>query len=131
MLTLHQINNIIDSEISLDISTKFVSKITNKCFIYSFIENFYKSNKIFDKETFVIALIYMNRYNTFLKLNNKNIKKILETCIILANKYSSEYEIIESGPLELHFLNCINWNLYVSENEYNIYKSNIEKFIKL
>ncbi len=129
MLTLYQINNIIDSNISCNVSHKIISTFTNKCYIYSFISNFYKDNKVFDKCTIIVAMIYTNRYNKICKLTNANIKPVLETCLILANKYCSDLEIQGSGPLEVHLLNTINWNLYISEEEYNYYQKVIMSLI--
>jgi len=67
-------------------------------------------------------MIYMNRYNKICKLTYANIKPVLETCLILANKYCSDLEIQGSGPLEVHLLNAINWKLYISEEEYKCYQ---------
>tara|TARA_Y100000741_G_scaffold346058_1_gene312046 strand:+ start:3419 stop:3817 length:399 start_codon:yes stop_codon:yes gene_type:complete len=131
MLTLQQLNNIIDSDVSFNIPYKILSVLNNRCFIYSFITNFYKNNKLLDKNTFTIALIYMYRYKQNSKLNFSNIKPVLETCLILANKYCSDFEIKDSGPLELYLLNKINWNLYISENEYNSFKQMISEFTSL
>ena len=131
MLTLYQINNIIKSNVSCNVSHKIISTLTNRCFIYSLITNFYKNNEIFDKRTIIVAIIYMNRYNKICKLTYTNIKPVLETCLILANKYCSDFEIKDSGPLELYLLNKINWNLYISENEYNSFKQMISEFTSL
>lgn len=131
MLTLQQLNNIIDSNVSCNVPYRILSVFNNRCFIYSFITNFYKNNEILDKSTFIIALIYMYRYKQNSKLNFSNIKPVLETCLILANKYSSDFEIKDSGPLELHLLNKINWNLYVSEKEYNLFKQMVCEFTSL
>ena len=128
MLTLQQLNNIIDSNVCCNIHHKIMNIINRKCFIHAFITNFYKSNQALDKSTFTIALIYMYRYNQNSKLNFTNIKPVLETCLILANKYLSDFEIKDSGPLELHLLSKINWNLYVSENEYSSFKKIISEF---
>ena len=73
----------------------------------------------------------MNRYNKKCKLIYANIKLVLETCLILANKYCSDFEIQDSGPLELHLLKAIDWNLYVSEEEYNFYKKSVKSLIDL
>ena len=130
MLTLYQINNIIDSNVSCNLSYKIINIFTNKCYIYSFISNFYENNKIFDKYTIVLAIIYMNRYNKICKLTYANIKQVLETCLILANKYCLDLEIEDSGPLEVHLLNELKWNLYVSEEEYDYYQKVIMSLIK-
>lgn len=131
MLTLYQINSIIHSNVSCNVSRKIISTFTNKCFIHSFISNFYKNNEIFDKRTIVVAMIYMNRYNKICKLTYTNIKPVLETCLILANKYCSDLEIEDSGPLEVHLLNLIQWNLYFSGEEYDYYKNVIMSLTNL
>lgn len=131
MLTLYQINNIIHSNVSCNVSHKIMNTFMNKCFIYSFISEFYKNNEIFDKCTIIAALIYMSRYNKICKITYSNIKPVLETCLILANKYCSDLEIEDSGPLEAHLLNVIEWNLYISEKEYNEYKKVIKSITNL
>ncbi len=131
MLTLYQINNIIDSNVTVNTPNRLLKAITNKCFIYEFIVNFYKSNEFLDKNTVISALIYLHRYNQKKKLNCSNIKHVLETCLILANKYLVDYEISSCGPLEGHVLNVIEWNLYISEKDYYHYKNNINSFIKI
>ena len=69
----------------------------------------------------------MYRYNKECKIIYANIKLVLETCLILANKYCTDFEIQDSGPLELHLLKTIDWNLYISQDEYNYYhKKTIE-----
>jgi len=131
MLTLQQLNNIIDSNISCNVPHKILNVINGRCFIHTFITDFYKCNEALDKNTFIVALIYMYRYKQNSKLNFTNIKPVLETCLILANKYCSDFEIKDSGPLEVHLLNKINWNLYVSEDEYNSFKQMICEFTHL
>ncbi len=130
MLTLYQINNIIKSNVSCNVSHKIISTLTNRCFIYSFITNFYKNNEIFDKRTIIVAIIYMNRYNKICKLTYTNIKPVLETCLILANKYCSDLEIEDSGPLEIHLLEVIKWSLYISDEEYKYYENIIMSISK-
>lgn len=123
MLTLNQINDIIDSKISMNRPAKILNLFSNRCFIYDYIKNFYRYNENLDKSTFIVAIIYVQRYNKVCKLTSSNIKPVLETCLILANKYCIDYEIMDSGPLESHLLNSINWNLYISETEFNHYKN--------
>jgi len=123
MLTLNQINDIIDSKISMNRHAKILNFFSSRCFIYDYIKNFYRCNENLDKSTFIVAIIYVQRYNKTCKLTSSNIKPVLETCLILANKYCIDYEIMDSGPLESHLLNSINWNLYVSEDEFNNYKN--------
>ena len=128
MLTLQQLNNIINSNVEYDVSTRLLSKFTNKCFICSFITNFYRCNPFLDKTALVAAIIYMYRYNKMCKLSFANIKPVLETCLILANKYCFDFEITDSGPLEIHVLKTIDWKLYISNKEYDLYYNSIKTF---
>lgn len=131
MLTLHQLNNIINSNITLNTTSKIIQKITNKCSIYTFIIDFYKSNNIIEMNIFIIGLIYLNRYAKLKYLNYSNVKQVLETCLILAIKYCvDEYEITDSGPLENHVLKVIDWDLYVKECEYKHFEQLINSCIK-
>lgn len=131
MLTLHQLNNIINSNITLNTTSKIIQRITNKCSIYTFIIDFYKSNNIIEMNIFIIGLIYLNRYAKLKYLNYSNVKQVLETCLILAIKYCvDEYEITDSGPLESHVLKVIDWDLYVKECEYKHFEQLINSCIK-
>ena len=73
----------------------------------------------------------MYRYNKVSKLTIVNIKPVLETCLILANKYCCDFEIENAGPLELHLLETIKWNLYITVNEYNDFEKHITQLINL
>ena len=48
-----------------------------------------------------------------------------------ANKYCLDFEITDSGPLESHVLNAIEWNLYVKDSEYEYFKNLINSYINL
>ena len=61
MLTLCQINNIIDSYVTIHTPRRFISPKRGKCFIYKFIHDFFKHNEVLDKSTVIIALIYLHR----------------------------------------------------------------------
>tara|TARA_Y100000992_G_scaffold302408_1_gene276437 strand:+ start:3670 stop:4071 length:402 start_codon:yes stop_codon:yes gene_type:complete len=129
MLTLSQINNILNSNVTINAPHKIFQKFTNRCSIYAFISDFYKCNKIFENSSVIVALIYLNRYTKVKSINYTNIKQLLETCLILANKYCLDYEITDSGPLESHVLSSIEWNLYVKESEYEYFKNLINSHI--
>tara|TARA_X000001036_G_scaffold105005_2_gene98144 strand:+ start:4053 stop:4475 length:423 start_codon:yes stop_codon:yes gene_type:complete len=131
MLTLSQINNILNSDVTVNTSHKIFQKFTNRCFIHTFITEFYKCNEMFERSSVVVALIYLNRYTKVKSINYTNIKQLLETCLILANKYCLDFEITDSGPLESHVLNSIEWNLYVKDSEYEYFKNLINSYINL
>jgi len=119
MLTMPQINNIIDVSIKNDKNTKG---------IYTMINQFFDTNNIFEKESIILTLIYLKRYkkNTN-NINKNNIKDLIETCLILSNKFICDFQISGSGPLENHVLDKINWNLYVYNDEYE----NVKKLTML
>ena len=130
MLTLSQINNIIDVNVVIKPSFKMFQKLSNKCYIHSFITGFYKCNEIFDKKSsIIIALIYLNKYGQSNTVNSDNIKQLLETCLILSNKYCADYEINDSGIFEIDVLKTLSWNLYVDENEYTYFEKLINSYI--
>ena len=132
MLTLCQLNNILDSNITINNTSRIFQIITNKCSIYTFISDFYRNNIILEKSSFIIGLIYLNRYEKIKYLKYSNIKQLLETCLILAMKYTiDEYEITDSGPLEIHVLEVIDWNLHIDESEYNRFENLINLHTKV
>lgn len=119
MLTMPQINNIIDVSIKNDKNTKG---------IYTMINQFFDINNIFEKDSIILTLIYLKRYkqNTN-NINKNNIKDLIETCLILSNKFICDFQISGSGPLENHVLDKINWKLYVDNDEYE----NVKKITML
>lgn len=110
MLTITNINKILNTSIKY-----------NDKKIYKMIEQFYNENEIFDKSSLVICLIYLKRYIESCKCIPKNIEDIIETSLILSNKFISDIEIKGCGNLEKDFLQKLEWNLFVNENEYNKY----------
>lgn len=119
MLTMPQINNIIDVSIKNDKNTKG---------IYTMINQFFDINNIFEKDSIILTLIYLKRYkqNTN-NINKNNIKDLIETCLILSNKFICDFQISGCGPLENHVLDKINWKLYVDNDEYE----NVKKITML
>jgi hypothetical protein len=118
MLTVSQINDILHIGIK---SNKNTEKI------YNAINKFYEYNTCFDKSSLIISIIYLDRYNNNAKITNKNIKDLIESCLILSNKFISDNEILGRGPLELEILEKIKWNLFVNKQEYDKF----EKLIPL
>ena len=81
MLTLNQINDIIDSKISMNRPTKILNLFNNRCFIYDYIKNFYRYNENLDKSTIIVAIIYVQRYNKVCKLTSSNhYKNVIMAC---------------------------------------------------
>jgi len=120
MLTVSQINNILNIDIKNDRCTRKV---------YNTINEFYNLNECFEKESLIISMIYLYRYNNYAKITNKNIKDLIETCLILSNKFISDTEISGCGPLELEILEKIKWKLFVDLEEYDKFKKIIPCFL--
>ena len=121
MLTVSQINNILNIDIKSDRHTKK---------IYNTINEFYECNKCFDKNSLIISMIYLYRYNNNVKITNKNIKNLIESCLILSNKFISDNEIIGRGPLEIEILEKIEWNLFINTEEYNKFEKIIPIYLR-
>jgi len=123
MLTISNINNILEFSFKDDKNTRG---------IYKMIINLFEDNDIFESDSIILTLIYLRRYkNSNSVIDNKNIKDLIETCLILSNKFMCDFEISGRGPLEKQVLNKINWNLYVDNHEFesvkNITNSNFIK----
>ena len=123
MLTISNINNILDFSFKDDRNTRG---------IYKMILNLFEDNDIFELDSIILTLRYLRRYkNSNSVIDNKNIKDLIETCLILSNKFMCDFEISGRGPLEKHVLNKINWKLYVDNDEFesvkNITNSNFIK----
>ena len=115
MLTISNINNILDFSFKDDKNTRG---------IYKMILNLFEDNDIFESDSIILTLIYLRRYkNSNSVINNKNIKDLIETCLILSNKFMCDFEISGRGPLEQQVLNKINWKLYVDNDEFESVKS--------
>tara|TARA_Y100000389_G_scaffold204201_1_gene255510 strand:+ start:4165 stop:4578 length:414 start_codon:yes stop_codon:yes gene_type:complete len=115
MLTISNINNILDFSFKDDRNTRGIYKMINDLFEY---------NDIFESDSIILTLIYLRRYKKSNSIiNHKNIKDLIETCIILSNKFICDFEISGRGPLEHQVLNNINWNLYVDNEEFESVKS--------
>ena len=119
MLSIYNINRILNINLKQD-------KNTNK--LYHYINDFYNDNDYFEKNSIILCLIYINRYKTKSEITEKNITRLIETCLILSNKFISDGEIIGKGPMELDFLETINWDLFVDEDEYNLFRDLVYSF---
>ena len=75
-------------------------------------------------------MIYLDRYNNNAKITNKNIKDLIESCLILSNKFISDNEILGCGPLELEILEKIEWKLFIDTDEYNKFEKIIPVYLR-
>jgi len=92
-------------------------------------------------ECFVMALVYIDRImkkqNDFV-ISKLNIHRLIVTSMMLAVKffddtyYSNAYyakvggvKAQEMNVLEVHFLRLIDWHLFVSPEEFELYKTNV------
>lgn len=109
-----------------------LSKILNiKCKdqkISKIIDDFYTQNNIFDKSSLVITLIYLKRYSEKASICSKDIEKIIESCLILSNKFISDIEIKSCGKLEEKIIKTLDWKLFIDLNEYNNFSKMIESY---
>ena len=94
-----------------------------------------------EESTFIIALMYINRLNKIGKiyLTPYNIHRIVFVAILLAIKYNEDlqydfnfYSMIAGIPmkelkyLESEFTCLIKFNLYINDEDYRDYKSNLD-----
>ena len=112
MLSVSDINKILNMNLKHD-------KYTNR--IYYEVSEFYRDNEFLERNNIIICLIYINRYKSKKEITEKNIKNLIETCLILSSKFISDCEIIGRGPMETEFLENINWDLFVDEEEYKLF----------
>ena len=115
MLTITNINKILNTNIKY-----------NDKKIYNMILNFYDDNEIFDESSLAISIIYIKRYLDSCKQIPKNIDEMIETSLILSNKFILDVDIKGCGNLEKDFLQKLDWNLFVNENEYIKYNNLIK-----
>jgi hypothetical protein len=109
-----------------------LSKILNiKCKdqkISKVIDDFYSQNNIFDKSSLVITLIYLKRYSEKVNISSKELEKLIESCLILSNKYIADIEIKSCGQLEEKIIKTLNWNLFIDVSEYNHFSKIIDAY---
>jgi len=96
-----------------------------------------------DNETLILSMIALDKLlkKNFL-LNENNIHKVIFICIMETHKYyndncyisNSDYakvcgiSINELLKMELEFMNIIDFNMFINEDEFNKYWNNIKKF---
>tara|TARA_B100000035_G_C20938586_1_gene526405 strand:+ start:264 stop:623 length:360 start_codon:yes stop_codon:yes gene_type:complete len=108
---------ITDSEFNIILNTN----IKNKS-VKTFVDSMYNNNKILDENSIILALIYLDRYNRTKKINNKDILDLLETAILLSNKFLLDLEILDKGKYEKDLINALEWNFFVTDEEFINYK---------
>ena len=131
-----------NKEDKFNIAKPFEVKTIPSISIYDFIERLSKYSKVSD-ETFILTLIYIDKICHFYKinLNYYNIHKLFLASFITNIKYHedemysiklyakiggvSHKEIIN---LEYEFMKLIHFNLFVYEDLFNKYKSNLINF---
>jgi hypothetical protein len=74
----------------------------------------------FKMPSLIVSLIYLKKYSKINKVTNENIVNIFTSCIILANKFLEDINIHSKNINELHIIKTLDWNLFVSEDEYFI-----------
>ena len=135
-------DNTVNKEDKLIISKPFEVKTIPSITIYDFIERLSKYSKVSD-ETFILTLIYIDKICHFYKinLNYYNIYKLFLASFKTSIKYHED-ELIsiklyakiggvshkEIINLEYEFLKLIQFKLFVNENLFNKYKSNLIDF---
>ena len=66
----------------------------------------------------IIALIYVKRYFKCQGISSRNLEEIVRACISLANKFLLDCDVIDNNKMELEIIKKLNWNLFVSEEEF-------------
>ena len=120
----------------------FTVKTIPSITIYEFIERLSKYSKVSD-ETFILTLIYIDKICHFYKinLNYYNIHKLFLASFITSIKYHEDemyslqlyakiggVSLKEIINLEYEFMKLIQFNLFVKEDLFNKYKSNLINF---
>ncbi|CAI2361337.1 unnamed protein product [Moneuplotes crassus] len=124
-----------------------VSRLSVK--ISSFVSSFYKHYSIVSYSSFILSLIYIDRFlksqkiNNFMELTKFSITRLFLVGIIVAMKYHEEYyiennyffkhaskycsifDVKELNELERIFLKTIDYRLKVSQKELNKYLNSV------
>lgn len=131
-----------NKEDKLIITIPFTVKTIPSITIYNFIQRLSKYSQVSD-ETFILTLIYIDKICHFYKinLNYYNIHKLFLASFITSIKYHEDemysiklYAKIGGVPhkelihLEYEFMKLIQFNLFVNEDLFNKYKSNLINF---
>ena len=76
-----------------------------------------------EKNIIILALIYYNRYLDQEKKSIINKNNIYNSCLSLANKFLIDNIVVKNNNLELFILKKIDWNVFVTCNEFNKWNS--------
>ena len=82
-------------------------------------KDFYNKNSI-EEAIFIISLIYIQRFYSKDKISSRNLDEVIRSCLSLANKFLLDCEIKTSTKMETDVITKLNWNLFVSKEEYYI-----------
>jgi len=110
--------------------------------IRKYLERITKYAKCSDNQ-FILALIYIDRFiehNSNFQLNSLNIHRLLISSIVISLKYDSDYffnnstyakiggiSLKELNALEKEFLSKLHYHLYVDDNEFYFYQTELSK----
>ena len=129
-----------NNEEKLNLIKPFMLKKLPSITIYEFIERLSKYSEVSD-ETFILTLIYIDKICLFynLNLNYYIIYKLLLASFMASSKYHEDtsystqfyaklggVSVKEVIYLEYEFMKLIDFNLFVKEELFNKYKSNLK-----
>lgn len=120
-------------------SDPFSKKIVPSITVSDYLERIKKYTKI-EKGTLILAMIYIDRICNLNRiiLSPYNIHRILLGCCLVALKYNEDVifknifyakvagvSLKEINAIELYTLSFLSFNLYVEEEIFELYKSNL------
>jgi hypothetical protein len=121
MININKFNKLLSMNLKHNFYTKNISNI---------ITNFYNKNTVFDKEASLpIALFYLDKYKSKNVIKEKDFNDIFISCLILSNKYITDFEIRYNHKFELKILENLNWNLFIKEKDYDYWNNSIKLII--
>ena len=135
-LTLNQLSDT-DSE-----SEESEEDLINKINLDNYIEKIVK-HLDFDEHLLILSLMNLDKFlaSNFV-LSELNIQKVFFVCSMVTQKFyddeiftTKDYaklcnvSVDELLEMEIYFLNSINFNLFINDDDYNKHKRNFEKFI--
>ena len=136
-LTLNQLSDT-DSE-----SEESEEDLINKINLDNYIEKIVK-HLDFDEHLLILSLMNLDKFlaSNFV-LSELNIQKVFFVCSMVTQKFyddeiftTKDYaqlcnvSVDELLEMEIYFLNSINFNLFIKDDDFNKYKRNFEKFME-
>ena len=136
-LTLNQLSDT-DSE-----SEESEEDLINKINLDNYIEKIVK-HLDFDEHLLILSLMNLDKFlaSNFV-LSELNIQKVFFVCSMVTQKFyddeiftTKDYaklcnvSVNELLEMEIYFLNSINFNLFIKDDDFNKYKRNFEKFME-